>query len=273
VAAPALQPLEVALLGRVYDGLHARLTFPPRAQRVLWVGAHPDDEAFYAAPVLGHLCRDLGGTCTLLVATDGATGGCQVPAGCPPDLGTFRRAEMVRAAALYGATLRQLAWPPGPFPSETAADLARWSASQGGAAALVVTLRTVIDETDPEVLITFDPRHGSSCHAEHRVVSGLALEALRQSGKQPLVLLSEGLNPPPRFSDQRLLQFDASIASRTTGSDAWAFVAANLALHPSQITPADVLPYANLPGPLRRLYFLSEPQPPPDSRYQFCPNP
>jgi LmbE family N-acetylglucosaminyl deacetylase len=270
---PAASPAELELLARAFDGLHSRLTFPQRPQRVLWVGAHPDDEGYYAAPVLGHLCRDLQGTCTLLVVTDGSTGSCRVPAGCPPDLGTFRRAEMVRAAAVYNARLEQLTWPPGPYPSETQVDLTRWSTAAGGTDRLLATIRGVIDRVDPEVLLTFDPRHGGSCHAEHRVVAALTLEALRLSGRRPLVLVSEGSSPPPRFLDARLLQFDATTPSATTGTDAWGFVTMGLAQHPSQVTPAELSGFTNAPVPTRRVYFLRGDDVAADARYRVCSNP
>lgn len=270
--APAAADAAFDLLSRAWDGLHAPLTFPSRPHRVLWVGAHPDDESYYAAPLLGHLCRDLGGTCTLLVVTDGSTGSCRVPAGCPPDLGTFRRAEMVQAAAVYGARLEQLSWPPGEYPSETRLDLTRWATAAGGGEQLLTALTRTLDATDPEVVITFDPRHGGSCHAEHRVVAALTLEALRRSGRSPLVLMSEGYSPPPRFHDERLLAFDATLPSATTGSDTWAFVGLGLAQHPSQVTPGELSGYRTLRAELRRAYFLRG-ELVADSRYQICANP
>lgn len=270
---PSVEPRVLRQTGAAYDGLHQQLTFARRPHKVLWVGAHPDDEGFYAAPLLGHLCRDLASDCTLLVVTDGATGSCRVPQGCPPDLGTFRRAEMVRAAAVYGARLVQLDWPPGPYPSETAVDLSRWGAAKGGTDGLVAAIRGVIDTAEPELIITFDPRHGSSCHAEHRVVSALAVSALRESGRTARVLFAEGYLPPPRFEDEKLLVFDATMPSSSSGSDAWRFVTMNLTVHPSQITPADLAAYERTPAVLRRVYLLDSDDARADPRYAVCANP
>jgi LmbE family N-acetylglucosaminyl deacetylase len=180
---------------------------------------------------------------------------------------------MVRAAAVYGARLEPLSWPPGEYPSETAVDLNRWAAAAGGSDRLIATIRGVIDTVDPDLLITFDPRHGGSCHAEHRVVAALTLEALRRSGRRPMVLVSEGYSPPPRFQDPRLLSFDATVASRSTGTDAWGFITSNLSQHPSQITPGDLAAYTTVPAPLRRAYFLRGEGLVADSRYRVCPNP
>lgn len=54
---------------------------PPR---LLWVGAHPDDEV-YAAPLIADLCLDEGYACTLAVVTRGESGSCGLPDGCEPD--------------------------------------------------------------------------------------------------------------------------------------------------------------------------------------------
>src|SRR5713101_6792127 len=80
--------------------------------KVLWIGAHPDDEAIIA-PLLGDVCVERGDPCALLVATRGEAGPCELPEGCLPDLATVRTHEMQQAAALYGATLMQWSLPNG----------------------------------------------------------------------------------------------------------------------------------------------------------------
>jgi LmbE family N-acetylglucosaminyl deacetylase len=67
----------------------------PAPQRVLAVGAHPDDVEFYAGGTLLRL-RDAGSSLTLVVCSDGARGG----AGA--DLAALRRAEQDAAASLLG---------------------------------------------------------------------------------------------------------------------------------------------------------------------------
>src|SRR6266849_9084057 len=72
-------------------------------ERVLWIGAHPDDEALIA-PLLGASCVDGAARCSLLVMTQGEQGSCVLPGGCA-DLGAIRTAEMQRAAKLFHASL------------------------------------------------------------------------------------------------------------------------------------------------------------------------
>src|SRR2546422_4479037 len=61
------------------------------AARILWIGAHPDDETL-VAPILGPACARQNAVCTLLVFTRGERGGCAIPSGCGPDLGSVRAA-------------------------------------------------------------------------------------------------------------------------------------------------------------------------------------
>ena len=58
--------------------------------RILWFGAHPDDELF-VAPWLGAMF-DRGAAIGFLVATRGEQGPCYRPEGCAPDLATVRAA-------------------------------------------------------------------------------------------------------------------------------------------------------------------------------------
>jgi LmbE family N-acetylglucosaminyl deacetylase len=66
----------------------------PPPERILWIGAHPDDEAF-VAPLLGRSCAEKEESCSLLVMTRGEEGG----------NAAIRSAEMQRAADFLGAHL------------------------------------------------------------------------------------------------------------------------------------------------------------------------
>src|SRR5213080_4843714 len=76
----------------------------PPPERILWIGAHPDDEAL-VAPLLGRACIENGADCSLLVMTRGERGDCLFPGGCGGDLAAVRSAEMSRAALLFRARL------------------------------------------------------------------------------------------------------------------------------------------------------------------------
>jgi LmbE family N-acetylglucosaminyl deacetylase len=68
-------------------------------ERVLAVGAHPDDCEFFAGGALAALARE-GARVTLCICTDGARGSLEDDAG----LAARRRAEAERAASALGAT-------------------------------------------------------------------------------------------------------------------------------------------------------------------------
>ena len=242
---------------RAYDGLHAALV----------------PEVYYGAPLLGHLCRDLGGDCTFVVATDGGSGSCGLPGGCLPDLGTLREQEMRDAAAIYGATLDLWRLSNGEFPGDTGTTRARWSADRGSEQALVDALVGVLDTVDPDLVLATDPVHGGSCHAEHRVVGQLLLRALERTSATPETYFAQGYGMPPRFSDARLLAFDASIGSDYTGADAWDFIRLNALTHPSQISMDGAEIFGGVSPRRRRVYFLrAEDVTLDDPEYLVCPN-
>ena len=135
----------------------------PNHERILWVGAHPDDEAF-AAPILGPKCVEQHAQCTLLVLTRGESGECKLPGGCG-DLGATRAAEIASAGVLLHATVIQWSFP-NTFTPEVA-----WPGDTRE------RIASVIAETRPDVIYTFDPNHGSSCHPEHRLAARLTIEA------------------------------------------------------------------------------------------------
>jgi len=122
------------------------------ARSIVWVGAHPDDEVV-VAPILAPLCRDGSARCTFIVLTHGGSG----------DV----RADEERASASYfNAQLTHLDNPDG------GAD--RWDAD-----ALKQTIATIIKNAGADLVITFDPRHGSSCHPDHRKTAEIVLDAVK----------------------------------------------------------------------------------------------
>src|SRR5207244_12091704 len=96
-----------------------RAVGPP--ERILWIGAHPDDEILIS-PILGRECVERGAQCALLVMTRGEGGGS----------GVVRAAEMQRAADMLHATLTHWTF------ADVMTDVdATWSAEAGGHDALV----------------------------------------------------------------------------------------------------------------------------------------
>lgn len=148
--------------------------------RVLWVGAHPDDEAL-AGPILARACIGLHRACKLLVLTHGDGGRCPLPGGCWPDLGSVRHEELSRVAAAFGAELEHHHLWNAPLPESTfpkrAAIARRWGQTVDVGALVARSIRTF----RPTVVLTFDPHRGFTGHPEHQLASRFAMEGVRRA--------------------------------------------------------------------------------------------
>lgn len=220
--------------------------------RLLWFGPHPDDE-LYAAPLIGHYCRDLGWECTLVVLTRGEGGSCGLPEGCSPDLATVRREEMIGSAALLGAELDH--WDLGdngrfePYAGDVEDVLTLWASREGGVEPLVERVMAAITDRAPTLVLTVDPRHGNYCHPTHRATGALVVTAVQALGAEapPLQMVAsraateaEGLGFVPVVpADPTLTSFDATVRSQTLDSEAWGFLGAVLRAHASQFAISD----------------------------------
>ncbi|HEX9942939.1 MAG TPA: PIG-L family deacetylase [Thermoanaerobaculia bacterium] len=216
-------------------------TFPGVAS-VLWIGAHPDDEVL-AAPLLARLCLDERLRCSFLVLTRGEQGPCFLPGGCRPDLAAVRSAEMARAARLFNAQLTLWDLPDGGAAPDGSAGA--WAAAAGTHEALLASLREFIAGTGPDLVLTFDARHGSTCHPDHRAVGNLVVEALAGAERRPLLYLLEtrlviGDSPvtlrfPPAASAAAgVFSFDGNSKLLSTRRPAWQVMVQDLLTHASQ---------------------------------------
>ena len=142
---------------------------PIDLSRILWIGAHPDDESL-VAPLLGAECAERGSECLLLVMTRGENGPCALASGCS-DLASLRTAEMAAAAALLDARVEQWQLPDVFDPAS------EWDAAAGSHAELVARVQSAIRAFAPTAIFTFDPAHGTTCHPAHRYAGQLVLEA------------------------------------------------------------------------------------------------
>jgi LmbE family N-acetylglucosaminyl deacetylase len=148
--------------------------------RVLWVGAHPDDESLVGS-VLARACVGLGRPCALVVMNHGDGGECLRKEGCAPSLGEVRGREMLLVARAYGAELHHYDYFNAPLPVSSFPprhELGRRWVEAGDPAARI---EQVILRFKPTVVLTFDPNNGFTGHPEHQLASRFALAAVRRA--------------------------------------------------------------------------------------------
>ena len=257
-----LSPLAAQEIAEPAAALASLRAIPPG--NLLWIGAHPDDEVILA-PLLGELCVEGKHKCTFLVATHGEAGLCRLPDGCAPDLATVRTAEMRAAASLYRATLFQGVLPD-VFASDPSAVRQAWAATVGGRDELLDQLANAIRTAAPRAVITFDPRHGSTCHPAHRALGALAIQAVARLHAPPAVFLLESrvriasggssIVFSPALDVPELLTFDVTPPRRGARGTGWSYLLADARTQPSQFDAAFLASLSAVPTAARRVYLL-----------------
>lgn len=229
----------------------------PGARSLLWVAAHPDDEVI-AAPLLARSCLVEGLRCTFLVLTHGEAGPCVLAGGCGA-LGPHRVGEMRRAARLFGARL--VIWDLGDG-GGSQSPLPMWETKTGGHGGLVAKLRAAIAAADPDVVLAFDPRHGSTCHPDHRTAGDLTREALEGDSERALFFLETVVTS----QDGRPRSFRAagSAAAGVVGFDStavppgsvapWQYLIADAEIHRTQFDAATLRILRRFPSTSRVVY-------------------
>ena len=106
----------VAMLFVTTADARVRAVRPPGAfpmpGSVMWIAAHPDDEAV-AAPLLAKWCREDEARCSFVVLTRGEAGTCVLADGCLPDVRSVRSSEAAAASELFRAESVLLRYPDG----------------------------------------------------------------------------------------------------------------------------------------------------------------
>jgi LmbE family N-acetylglucosaminyl deacetylase len=209
---------------------------PSAPSSVMWIAAHPDDEAV-VAPLLAYWCLELNAHCTLLVVTRGEAGPCLLPEGCHPDVRTVRSAEHGAGAEYFRADSILLRWPDG-----GGASLPSWETRPAARAQIRATVKRYIEAVRPQAILTFDPRHGTTCHPDHREIGRIVLDAIGHLTFQPDVYL---LQTRVRFGNgagalqftsatAEAVRFDATAVLSSSGEPAWNAILDDMRRHPSQ---------------------------------------
>jgi len=205
------------------------------AKRILVITAHPDDELLLA-PLLAQRCVTGRASCSFVVMTVGEGGGD----------GTTRAGEMARSAALFNARLLQ--WT---YPDVLTGVAAAW----GDRATLVRQLSDVIATERPDLILTFDPAHGSTGHEAHREIGQLVVE----TGARNVFFLETFA----RFIGNG---FELSNAAPerawiVNANDDWELVLRVAETHATQFSDAQVESLRNLPIEQRRVWLMPAPVP------------
>ncbi len=206
----------------------------PAPQRILWIGAHPDDESL-VAPLLGRGCIERTDVCSLLVMTHGERGG----------PGALRAAEMQRAAEFFRAHLTLWTF------SDVMVDVAQtWSSEAGGREALLSRIQSVIAAERPTIIYTFDPYHGSTCHPAHRTIGELVIEAAARTGLRMFfveTVVHDGY------------VFSSATPDALSISGGWEYLIRDLEIHASQFTPEQVETLRRTPEEQQRVWISTAP--------------
>lgn len=196
----------------------------PRPARILVVIAHPDDEILMA-PFLASRCVRGGVSCSILVLTRGEGGG-------DPDV---RTGEMARAAALLNARLTQWSLPDlfAPWPDRDS---------------IVRLVSDIIATERPDMILTFDPEHGTTGHPAHRETGAIVLA----TGAREVHVLET----TARFEGDGFVLSSADPRAWTlhAGSD-WDYVVRLAETHASQFTAAQVESLRTIPHEQRKVWW------------------
>jgi LmbE family N-acetylglucosaminyl deacetylase len=226
---------------------------PDIPRSVMWIAAHPDDEAV-AAPLLAKWCLDEGARCSFVILTRGESGPCLRTGGCAPDLASVRSAEAGSAAELFHADSFLLRLPDGGGVAAPS-----WSLVDGNRPDIVITLAALIEAERPELVLTFDPRHGTTCHPDHRETGRLVLEAAKRISFTPrLYLLETFLQFSPltfASATPAAEKFDATQPLITTGEPAWNAVVLDMRRHASQFDDAWIAAVQAVPAGQQAVFF------------------
>lgn len=232
----------------------SNMTTPPS---VMWIAAHPDDESI-VAPLLGKWCRQEHARCGFLILTRGEGGTCLRLDGCHPDVATVRSAEAGAASQYFSADSILLT-----FPNTAGVAQPDWRRSVGDRPDVVASVAHYIEAFHPSMVLTFDPRHGTTCHPDHLETGAIVLDAVKLLSYQPDIEL---LETRVTFAFDPLVihfasaastaqRFDANEILPSTNESAWSEITHDMEHHPSQFDESWLTAINNVPSADRAVYF------------------
>ena len=146
----------------------------PLPRRLLGVWAHPDDEAYLSAGLMGRVV-DAGGSVTVVTATRGELGTADPALAGAAGFARTRQSELEASLGELGVTdVRFLGIPDG-------------GCDQADEGAVITGLAETIGEVGPDAIVTFGP-DGITGHPDHRAVSRWATRAWQHTGRQAELL-------------------------------------------------------------------------------------
>ena len=153
---------------------------------IMAVFAHPDDEGFGAGGTLAWLA-DRGHRITLVCATNGDVGQISDPSlATPENLGQVRPRELRSAMDVTGVSdvrfldYRDSGMAGTPYNDDPS------NLYQAAPEVVVSRLRAIVDETQPDLVMTHDPTGGYG-HPDHITISRHTTDALADRPKSPLL--------------------------------------------------------------------------------------
>lgn len=181
---------------------------------VLFVGAHPDDEASLLS-TFGRWRHDHQISTGVVTITRGEGGGNAVGPEEGPALGLLREDEERRAVGALGITdVHNLDEPDLYYTVSAPLTEQAWDHDD-----VLAKLVRVVRQTRPEVVVTMDPAPTPGNHGNHQYAARLALEAYHRAADPaafPEQLQQEGLAP---WSVRRVLSNAAGAEEEVTGPD------------------------------------------------------
>lgn len=188
----------------------------PDAQdlEVLFVGAHPDDEASLLS-TFGRWQHDHQVRTGVVTITRGEGGGNAVGPEEGPALGLLREGEERRAVGGFGISdVYNLDDPDLYYTVSAPLTEQAWHHDE-----VLAKLVRVVRQTRPEVMVTMDPAPTPGNHGNHQYAARLALEAYRRAADPaafPEQISDEGLSP---WSVRRVLSNAAGAEEEVEGGD------------------------------------------------------